>query len=84
EAGLKDNSTRSMVLLIHGFNDPNPDASYYLLRRKIYEYNAKKPVIVEVYWDGLSALGDNPVLSNIWDKARPNSAKIGLGLRKLI
>jgi hypothetical protein len=84
EENFAINGSRHVVFLIHGFNDPNPDASFYLLRRSIYKYATDKPTIVEVFWDGLNARGDNPILSNIWGKAQTNSAKVGLGLRKII
>jgi hypothetical protein len=84
EQKLVSNNTKDLIVLIHGFNDPIPDAAYYLLRKNIEKYLHAKPVFIEVYWDGLTSLGDNPLLSNIWGYAQSNSAKVGLGLRNIL
>jgi hypothetical protein len=84
EQKIKDNNTKDLIVLIHGFNDPIPDAAYYSLRKNIEKYLQSKPVFIEVYWDGLTSLGDNPILSNIWGYAQSNSAKVGLGLRNIL
>lgn len=81
---LQANNTKELIVLIHGFNDPIPDGAYYSLRKNIEKYLQKKPVFIEVYWDGLTSLGDNPLLSNIWGYAQSNSAKVGLGLRNIL
>ncbi len=81
---ISANNTNDLIVLIHGFNDPIPDAAYYSLRKNIEKYLRSKPVFIEVYWDGLTALGDNPLFSNIWGYAQSNSAKVGLGLRSLL
>jgi hypothetical protein len=84
EQKLVLNKTKDLIVLIHGFNDPIPDASYYSLRKNIEKYLQSKPVFIEVYWDGLTSLGDNPLFSNIWGFAQSNSAKVGLGLRNIL
>jgi len=81
---LKGNNSKDLIVLIHGFNDPIPDGAYYSLRKNIEKYLSSNPVFIEVYWDGLTALGNNPILSNIWSYAQSNSAKVGLGLRKIL
>jgi len=83
ERSLGQNNTKDLVVFIHGFNDPTPDAFYYSLRKNIEAHLQSKPVFVEVYWDGLTALGDNPVFTKIWSYAQSNSAKVGLGLRNI-
>lgn len=84
EQKLVTNNTKDLIVMIHGFNDPIPDAAYYSLRKNIEKYLQSKPVFIEVYWDGLTSLGDNPLLSNIWGYAQSNSAKVGLGLRNIL
>jgi hypothetical protein len=79
-----NNHTKHLVVFIHGFNDPQPDAQYFALRRLVLAYCKEPPVFLELYWDGLTALGDNPIIASIWGKARLNSAKVGLGLRNLL
>lgn len=77
-------SASEVVILIHGFNDPAPDAYYFSLRRSLNSFLAKPPVYVEVFWDGLTDLGSGTATPFIWQKARLNSAKVGLGLRSLL
>jgi Alpha/beta hydrolase of unknown function (DUF900) len=72
------------VVFIHGFNDAYPDAYYFSLRREINEHLTNQPTYIEVYWDGLNAMGSNPAIAGIWQKARLNSAKVGLGLRNTL
>jgi hypothetical protein len=81
---LKKRSTNDLVILIHGFNDPDPDAYYFSLRRNINAYLQHPPAYIEVYWDGLTALGSGTGAPFIWQRARLNSAKVGLGLRSLL
>jgi len=81
---LKKRSTNELVILIHGFNDPDPDAYYFSLRRNINAYLQHPPAYIEVYWDGLTALGSGTAAPFIWQRARLNSAKVGLGLRSLL
>jgi hypothetical protein len=81
---LKKRSTNDLVILIHGFNDPDPDAYYFSLRRNINAYLQHPPAYIEVYWDGLTAQGSGTAAPFIWQRARLNSAKVGLGLRSLL
>jgi len=43
-----------------------------------------QPTYIEVYWDKLNSMGSNPAIAGIWQKARLNSAKVGLGLRNTL
>jgi hypothetical protein len=81
---VQQSGSKQVVVLIHGFNDPSPDAYYFSLRRAIAEHLKFNPTFVEVYWDGLTSLGFNPAVAGIWGKARINSAKVGLGLRQVL
>jgi hypothetical protein len=81
---LKQQKNPNLVVLIHGFNDPYPDAYYFSLRRAIMARQQQPFTFVEVYWDGLTALGTNPAVAGIWQNARLNSAKVGLGLRNVM
>lgn len=83
-SNIRSSGNNELVILIHGFNDPEPDAYYFSLRRTINDYLGKTPTYIEVYWDGLTALGSNPAVAGIWQKARLNSAKVGLGLRNVL
>lgn len=84
EASMQQHKNRHLVLLIHGFNSPQPDADYFSLRRAIAKRFPQPPTFVEVYWDGLTDMGDNPITAGIWGKAQANSAKVGLGIRFLL
>jgi hypothetical protein len=81
---IQNSNNKELVVLIHGFNDPEPDSYYYSLRRTINGYLGKTPTYIEVYWDGLTSLGSNPAVAGIWQNARLNSAKVGLGLRNIL
>jgi hypothetical protein len=81
---MSNMSATEVVFLIHGFNDPAPDAYYFSLRRSVNSFLVKPPVYVEVFWDGLTDLGSGTATPFIWQKARLNSAKVGLGLRSLL
>lgn len=75
-------SGRPLVVLIHGINNPYPDArrSYDLARLAIRDrFPRLDPVILEVYWDGLA--GD-PIAA--WQRAQTTSIRAGLGLRPLL
>ena len=84
EQRMIDNNNRQLIILIHGFNDPTPDAFYYALRKEILDYLKVKPTFVEVYWDGLNALGDYILMPSIWNYSQQNAAKVGLGLRNVL
>ncbi len=81
---MEERKCKHLIFFIHGFNDPAPDAYYFSLRSDINALLKEKPTFVEVYWDGLTSLGAHPALAGIWDYARTNSAKVGLGLRKIL
>ena len=84
EQSMRDNNQHQLIVLIHGFNDPTPDAYYFALRKSITEYTKTKPTFVEVYWDGLNALGDYTMLPAIWKYSQHNAAKVGLSLRNVL
>lgn len=84
EASMTQLGNRNLVLLIHGFNTAQPDADYYSLRRTIMDRFSQPPTFVEIYWDGLTDMGDNPLTAGIWGQAQTNSAKVGLGIRYLL
>jgi hypothetical protein len=75
-----------LVLMIHGFNSPNPTGEYQMMRNAIRKqgYDKGNFVYLEVYWDGLTANQGNPVFEGIWKKALQNSAYAALGLRRLL
>jgi hypothetical protein len=81
---MNEKKCKHLIFLIHGFNDPAPDAYYFSLRSDINAYTKEKPTYVEVYWDGLTSLGAHPALAGIWEYAQTNSAKVGLGIRKIL
>jgi len=84
EASMQQLGNRHLVILIHGFNTVQPDADYYSLRQNILRRFRVAPTFVEIYWDGLTDLGDNPLTAGIWGKAQTNSVKVGLGIRYLL
>jgi hypothetical protein len=78
---------KNLVVLIHGFNDPNPTGAYQELRDFIRSEHFDEHhefVYLEIYWDGLTANGGSPGLAKIWGKAQFNSRYVCLGLRKLL
>jgi hypothetical protein len=78
-----DSGYKTLVILIHGFNDENPAADYQLVETDI---NARFENVqfLEVFWDGLTANQGNPGTSGIWGPAQNNSRYIGLRIRKLL
>lgn len=79
------NDNKELIFLIHGFNDPNPSAEFYLLRQKIEkQFPDREFSFVEIYWDGLTANNGNPMFASIWGKAQVNSMYASLALRKII
>ena len=79
--------SKQVVIVVHGFNDPNPTGTYQELRNAIDSNSLDKNrelLYIEIYWDGLSAYGGNPGLSKIWALAQFNSRYVALGLRSLM
>jgi hypothetical protein len=78
---------QNLVVLVHGFNDPNPTGTYQELRDFIRSEHFDEHhefAYLEVYWDGLTANGGSPGYAKIWGKAQFNSRYVCLGLRKLL
>jgi hypothetical protein len=78
---------KTLVVFIHGFNDPNPTGSYQELRNIIRQqgYDQDKQLLfLEIYWDGLTANGKNPAFSKIWGRAQLASRYVALGVRHFL
>lgn len=76
--------SQTLVVLIHGFNDPNPTGDYQRLRTAIENQTGKEYLFLEVYWDGLTANNGTPPLEKIWGAAQKNSQEVAVGLRLLL
>ncbi|MGB0176433.1 MAG: hypothetical protein ACPF9D_04650 [Owenweeksia sp.] len=81
---LRQNPSKTLVVLIHGFNDPNPTGDYQMLRDNIYEHTKQEMVYLEIYWDGLTANQGSPPTSAIWGRAQYNSAHAAVAVRKIL
>ena len=76
---------KTLIVLIHGFNDPNPTGDYQQLRDKINEqYPTSKYIYLEIFWDGLTDNHGAPALAGIWGRAQKNSSNVAIGLRMLL
>ena len=86
----KKQASQRLVFLIHGFNDSLQVTEYKMIRDSIAKHHypaSKKPLFIEVYWDGLIAIGrGNNTLgeARIWPASILNSCFVGLSLRKFI
>ncbi len=80
------NDSKSVVVMIHGFNDTDPTGDYQLVRDAIRDNGYEKGhlIYLEVYWDGLTTNQGNPIYENIWTRALQNSAYVSLGLRQIL
>jgi len=80
------NDLKTVVVMIHGFNDTDPTGDYQLMREAIRKngYDKGRFVYLEVYWDGLTTNQGNPIYENIWGRALQNSAYVSLGLRQIL
>lgn len=79
-----DGSERTLVLLVHGFNNnaDGAEANYAAVRRAVEDHlpgNDAK-VFLQVYWDGLV----NDLGIPVWRKAQFNFPLVGLGLRRVL
>jgi hypothetical protein len=83
----KASGTKTIVYLIHGYNNNAERASITFSRLRVALTQMKPEMnfqFVEVYWDGLNN-GDkifNTV--KIWDNAQFSAARAGLGLRRIL
>jgi len=77
---------RTLVVLIHGFNDSDPTGDYQLTREAIRNNGLEKGrfIYLEIYWDGLTLNQGNPIYENIWGRALQNSAYVSMGLRQIL
>ncbi len=80
------NNYQKVVVLIHGFNDPNPTGDYQEVRSLIRSkgYDKGNILYLEVYWDGLTSNGGSAGFEQIWGRAQLNSRYVALGLRSLL
>lgn len=82
---LNKSSSKTLVVLIHGFNDPNPSADYNRLRNRIGTIVEDNDfVYLEMYWNGLTANQGHPGKSKIWGAAQYNSCESAVTLRLLL
>ncbi len=82
---INSGKSKTLVILIHGFNDPNPTGDYQLIRDNIRKLKLDSNYIyLELYWDGLTANNANPGLSKIWGKAQLNTSYVAYTLRRII
>jgi len=81
---LEQTPSKTLVVLIHGFNDANPTGDYLRLRTAIEEQTEKKYIFLEVYWDGLTANNGTPPFEKIWAVAQTNSQEVAVGLRLVL
>lgn len=83
---LQGVSNKTLIVFIHGFNDPDPTGDYQQLRDSIeaHGYADENAVYLELFWDGLTANQGNPGLAGIWGRAQRNSAYAGLTLRSIL
>lgn len=83
---LKESNSITLIVFIHGFNDPDPTGDYQQLRDSIickgHDSN-RDFVYLEVFWDGLTCNQGNPAFAGIWGMAQQNSAYTSLGLRHI-
>jgi hypothetical protein len=79
------NQSKTLIVLIHGFNDPNPTGDFQQLRSIIKKTCPTiEAVYLEVYWDGLTANQGSPQYAGIWARAQYNSGNVAIGLRMLL
>lgn len=82
---LNKSTSKTLVVFIHGFNDPNPSADYNRLRNRIGTIVEENDfVYLEIYWNGLTANQGHPGKSKIWGPAQFNSCESAVTLRLLL
>lgn len=82
---IKESISKTVIVLIHGFNDPNPTGDYQRMRNYIKNYKKiNDAVYIEIYWDGLTANQGNPGTSKIWGYAQTNSSFAANTVRKIV
>ena len=85
DSNLSSSNSKTLVIFIHGFNDPNPSPDYQRLRNRIEEVTKTNDfVYLEVYWNGLTANQGNPGKSKIWGPAQYNSCETAVALRQIL
>ena len=77
-----------LVYLVHGFNDTMAEQEYTQLRDTIMHKrypSDKKPVYVDIHWDGLNAHAfDGSRVAKVWGAALLNSRFVSISLRNLM
>ena len=84
---LESSKNKTLIVLVHGFNDPNPTGDYQLLRNEITKRDSlrsKDYVYLELYWDGLTANQGKPQFSKIWKRAQGGSMSAAATLRRIL
>lgn len=81
---LAASESNTLVILVHGFNEPNATEDFALLREKIKAVNDSDFVYLDAYWDGLTANGKPPFLVGIWGRAQLNSGYAAVALRQVL
>jgi hypothetical protein len=83
---LNTSVNKTLIVFIHGFNDPDPTGDYQQLRDSIKAkgYANEETVYLELFWDGLTSNQGNPGLAKIWGRAQRNSAYASLTLRNIL
>jgi hypothetical protein len=81
---ISKTKSKTLVVLIHGFNDANPSADYNMFRNKLKETLNQDLVFLEIFWDGLTANQGSPPTSKIWGYAQYNSSQVAVTVRKIL
>lgn len=84
EAAREDATVRTLVVLIHGFNnEPGAaEATYAAVRSRILQdqLDADSVAFLQLYWDGLQ----NAVGIPVWGEAQFNFPLVGLAFRRVL
>lgn len=80
---INKSESKTLLIFLSGFNDPNPTDDFQLLRNKISEYTSvANMVFLEIYWDGLVDPGIPG--NDTWKQAQKNAMQAAVPLRKLL
>jgi hypothetical protein len=84
---LSKQPSKTLVVFIHGFNDPDPTGDYQqaidAIKKMKYE-GYENFIYLEVFWDGLTSNQGDPSTSGIWGRAQKNGSNVSIGLRELL
>jgi hypothetical protein len=84
---VRRSNGKTLVFLIHGFNDSNATGEYRKFRQAVRDLgygSTARPIYIEIFWDGLTAHGGNPAFAGIWAHAQDNTRWVSLALRNLM